>query len=406
MNEENPRIAFFPDAYNEVDGVAMVAHHFRDYAENHGLPFLLFHAGDSDECVREGSVTRAQLKRSQLSFPLDRAHDFDLAFMRHYGRVAAMLHEFQPDYIQITGPSDVGILGMTLARKLKIPLAAFWQTNLPQYAGLRMRRSLSLLPQKMAVSAGRAAEGLSAVVTNSYYRVPELLFAPNVEIAAELAKATGKPCSLMRHGVDLQLFDPAKRERTSEAFTIGYVGRLSSEKNVRMLAEIERALLARGCREFRFLIVGQGTEGEWLRENMSHAEIAGVLRGEALARAFAGMDVLAFPSETETFGLVVLEALASGVPAVVTDRGGPQHTVRHGETGFVARNAEEFAASIETLMTQPERLAAMRVAAREDALDASWERAFEDIYRSYRDHALTAEGLQAYPLDSARPAGV
>lgn len=105
-------------------------------------------------------------------------------------------------------------------------------------------------------------------------------------------------------------------------FTLGFVGRLTVEKNVRLLVELEKALLGLGCKNFRFLIVGQGVLEPWLRENLRHGTFAGVLKGDALARAYAKMDVFTFPSRTDTFGNVVLEALASGVPAVVTNEGG------------------------------------------------------------------------------------
>ena len=103
---------------------------------------------------------------------------------------------------------------------------------------------------------------------------------------------------------------------------------------MRALARLEQALLDMGHRDFRFVVVGEGAEQEWLRNNMRQAEFTGVLTGPELSRTFANFDVLAFPSETDTFGLVVLEAFASGVPAVVTDRGGPQYTVRHGSSGI------------------------------------------------------------------------
>jgi glycosyltransferase involved in cell wall biosynthesis len=102
-----------------------------------------------------------------------------------------------------------------------------------------------------------------------------------------------------------------------------------------------------------------------------------------LSRTFANFDVLAFPSETDTFGLVVLEAFASGVPAVVTDRGGPQYTVRHGRSGYIAHNAEEFADYVAALISHPELLSAMRMAAREQALTTSWDRIFEGMYEAY-----------------------
>jgi glycosyltransferase involved in cell wall biosynthesis len=125
-----------------------------------------------------------------------------------------------------------------------------------------------------------------------------------------------------------------------------------------------------------------------LRDNLRQAEFAGLLSGTDLARAFADLDVLAFPSETETFGLVVLEALASGVPAVVTAKGGPKFVVQHGHSGYVARTFEEFISYMAALMTQPELLAKMRRAARQQALATTWDGIFEHIYDSYERYLL------------------
>lgn len=386
MIEEPLRIAFFPDAFHEVDGVAAVARRFEDFARQRELPFLMVHAGPRDQVLIEKSITRVQLRRSRIRFPLDRAHDFDLLFSRHYRKLARILREFRPDVIQITGPSDVGILGALLAHRLGIPLAAFWQTNLPQYAGMRAAHAVSFLPKPLANLVSRAAQRSSSFATTRFYGIPKLLFAPNPEIASLLAKATGNPCLLMSHGVDTSVFHPDFRDRHTGPFTIGYVGRFSAEKNVRDLARLERALHEMGHKDFRIVLVGEGAEESWLRENVQQAEFSGVLSGTQLSRAFANMDVLAFPSDTDTFGLVVLEALSSGVPAVVTAQGGPKFTVQHGETGYVAQTFEEFAAAVATLMTRSDILATMRRAARQHALSASWSRAFEDIYSAYPDH--------------------
>jgi len=121
----------------------------------------------------------------------------------------------------------------------------------------------------------------------------------------------------MPRGVDAELFHPAKRTRDLEdtVRVLGFVGRLSVEKNIGLLAEIEHAL---NQNKEKFLIVGHGGDEAWLRERMPRAEFTGVLRGEELSRAYANMDLFVFPSHTDTFGNVVLEALASGVPAIVT----------------------------------------------------------------------------------------
>ena len=318
-----------------------------------------------------------------MKFPLDRAHDYDLLFLRHYRKLEPLLRDFRPDVVQITGPSDVGTLGTYVAYKMGIPLAASWQTNLHQYARRRMAAAVSFLPQGVAGKMADMAERLSFRASARFYHIPRLLFAPNQEMIRVLEAATGKPCYLMSHAVDTAVFSPQLRDRADGTFHIGYVGRLTTEKSVRSLARLEQALLDRGYREFQFVVVGEGAEQEWLRNNMRQAEFTGVLRGAELSRTVANFDVLAFPSETDTFGLVVLEALASGVPAVVSDRGGPQFTVRHGSSGYVARNFDEFVAYTARLMDQPELLSTMRVAARQQALETSWDRIFEGMYEAY-----------------------
>jgi glycosyltransferase involved in cell wall biosynthesis len=95
------------------------------------------------------------------------------------------------------------------------------------------------------------------------------------------------------------------------------------------------------------------------------------------------MDLFVFPSHTDTFGNVVLEALASGVPAIVTPDGGPPSIIRHGETGLIARD-EGFATAVASILTNPPLHAHMREAARQDGLRASWDSVFEDVYDGYR----------------------
>lgn len=383
MNKETPRVAFFPCVYHEVDGVAKTSREFEAFARRHELPFFMVNAGPRDGATVAGSVTRVQLPRSPVKFPLDRAHDYDLLFLKHYRKLEPLLRDFRPDVVQITGPSDVGTLGAYAAHKMGIRLAASWQTNLHQYARRRVAAATSFLPKTAREKLAGVAESLSFRASARFYKIPRLLFAPNPEMTRVLEAATGKPCCLMSHAVDTTSFRPELRDRQEGAFRIGYVGRLTAEKNVRALARLEQALLEMGHRDFHFVIVGEGAEGEWLRNNMRQAEFTGVLTGTELSRTFANFDVLAFPSETDTFGLVVLEAFASGVPAVVTNCGGPQFTVRHGSSGYIARNFDEFVAYTARLMAEPELLSGMRVRAREQALATSWDRIFEGMYEAY-----------------------
>jgi glycosyltransferase involved in cell wall biosynthesis len=397
----NLRVAFFPDAYHEVDGVANTSRHFEAFARNRDLPFLIIHAGPRNEIVTAGSVTRVQLRRSPLTFPLDQTHEYDLAWWRHYREVMRLTRDFDPDVVQITGPSDLGMLGALIAHKLGIPLAASWQTNLHQYARCRLSPVLSFLPKLASARLLSAVEYWSFRAAARFYRIPRLLFAPNQEMVEGLERATGKPCFLMSHSVDAAVFSPQFRDRDGGQFTIGYVGRLTAEKNVRRLAQLEQSLLARGHRDFRMLVVGQGAEATWLRHNMQHAEFTGVLTGKNLSRAFANMDLFVFPSETDTFGLAVLEAFSSGVPAVVTAVGGPKYTVQHGKTGYIANNFDDFVTFTALLLTQPGLLSQMGSAAREHAVSTSWEQIFEGMYKTYERCFYAADSVRHEILDVA-----
>jgi glycosyltransferase involved in cell wall biosynthesis len=149
-----------------------------------------------------------------------------------------------------------------------------------------------------------------------------------------------------------------------------------------LLAQVQKELEAKGHKSLRFLIVGHGAEEPWLREHLPRAEFTGVLKGEALATAYANMDLFVFPSHTDTFGNVVLEALASGVPAVVNPDGGPKTIVRDGETGRIVPDTE-FAAAVAGILGDPVKHAQMREAARAYALTASWDAVFEGVYAGY-----------------------
>jgi len=240
------------------------------------------------------------------------------------------------------------------------------------------------LSARQGTATERGVEGGALWATSQFYKLAKVLFAPNDELCRMLERTTGRQCYLMQRGVDTEWFSPAHRTRDEDDATVvlGYVGRLSIEKNVALLARVERELTTMDVTGVRFLIVGHGSEEAALRQELTHAEFAGVLRGAALAEAYANMDVLVFPSHTDTFGNVVLEALASGVPAVVTPDGGPKYIVRDQETGFVTED-DQFASAIAELVGDRARLKRMRLLAREYALGCSWDAVFDRVYSGY-----------------------
>lgn len=382
--------------------MANTCRQFEAFARRRGLCFLIICGGERDKIETDGSVTRVTCRRGPIGFPLDKKHFFDLAFWRHYGRAGEQVRKFKPDIVHITGPSDVGQLGALIAHRLRIPLAASWHTNLHQYAERRASGPLlGFLPKRSRERIGAAISESSLSALLWFYGFSQVLFAPNAELMDMLKKGTGKPVYSMQRGVDTDLFNPQRRDRAGDEFVIGYVGRLTVEKNIRFLAQLERSLIESGLSNFRFSIAGQGAEEQWLKANMRVCDFQGVLRGQALARAYANMDAFVFPSRTDTFGNVVLEALASGVPGIVTDSGGPQFIVKEGETGFIARNPEEFVVHVRNLAAQPQQLRIMREAARASALGASWDGIFEGVYKGYEcgllDRAAKRKDVRARP---------
>jgi phosphatidylinositol alpha 1,6-mannosyltransferase len=380
-----PRVAYFPDSFHEVNGVAHTSRNFVAYAERHGLPFLCVRAGERATAFeRTGELRTLELGRSRASVRMEKDLDFDALFWRHAGAIRRELERFRPDVIHITGPSELGIFGAYFAWEMDVPLAASWHTNVHEYAARRLGWLTQRLTERQGMAAEKSVEGGALWATSQFYKLAKVLYAPNDELCRMLEKTTGRPCFLMQRGVDTDWFSPAHRTRSAQdaAVVLGYVGRLSVEKNVALLVRVERELAAMGVGGARFLIVGHGSEEAALRATLKQVTFAGVLRGTALAEAYANMDVLVFPSHTDTFGNVVLEALASGVPAVVTRDGGPKYIVRDQETGFVTDD-DGFAGAVAELVKDRPRLERMRLSAREYALGCSWDAVFDRVYAGY-----------------------
>lgn len=385
MNTRMPRVAYFPDSFHEVNGVAHTSRHFEAFARRRNLPFLCIRAGDRTQAILEdGNIWTLELPRGFMSFALEKDLRFDPAFLRHIPLIEEVLERFKPDLIHITGPSEVGMLGAGLAHHLGLPLAASWHTNVHEYAARRSEWFLRLLPKRHSAATEQKIEDLAMAAAAKFYSVAKVLFAPNPELCKLLERTTGRKCYLMPRGVDAELFKPEMRKRDPEDRdqVLGFVGRLSIEKNVTLLATVQEELEKMGHKSFRFLIVGHGAEEQWLRERLPRAEIPGVLKGEALSTAYANMDLFVFPSHTDTFGNVVLEALASGVPAIVTRDGGPCTIVRDGVTGRIVDDAD-FADAVAGVLGDPEKHTEMRLAAREYALTMSWDSVFEGVYAAY-----------------------
>jgi glycosyltransferase involved in cell wall biosynthesis len=384
------RIALFADTFHEVNGAARTCREFEAFARRQELPFLCVRWGAQPALCDVGSVWTLELARSRLSFLIDPDLRFDVCFYRVLEHVETHVRRFRPDFIHITSPGDLGIMGSIIASRLKVPLAASWHTNVHEFAARRAGGAFSWLAAGVRSRLADFVEGFVMDRVCWFYGRAQVLFAPNPELAKILGNRTGRPVQPMGRGIDTTLFHPSRRSRTDSDLVLGFVGRLMPEKNLRILPDIAGALREAGIDRFRFQISGAGSERAWLERNVPDAVFTGVLTGEALARAYADADIFIFPSRTDTFGNVVQEALASGVPAVVTNAGGPRFIVRHGVTGIVASSDGEFCRSAAMLAGNERLRREMGRAGRQQVEQNSWDRVFEEVYEAYAKPVRTA----------------
>lgn len=386
-----PRVVFFPDSFEEVNGVAMTSKRLIAYAKKRDHPFLCIHAGQKTEEYTDGSITYLSLKRSFCAFKMDENLAYDPLFQRHSKKIAAVIDKFQPDLYHITGLNDVSIAGAYLAWKRKMPLLGSWHTNLHEFAARRLSKIFRFLPASARRDLTSFAEKKILDGAVLYYRMPKVVLSPNKELVELLGKGTNRASYLMTRGVDTDKFSPSKRTVNDDIFRIGFVGRLRAEKNVRLLIDLEQKLLEEGRSGFKFLIVGEGNERPHLEKHLQNAEFTGFLEGEALGEAYANMDVFVFPSETDAFGNVAQEAEASGVPPIVTDKGGPKFNLEENVSGFVAKDLDDFVRFTTLLMDDPEKRKAMGEAGAKRAQANSWDKVFDGVYDAYRECIVLEE---------------
>ena len=381
-----PRIALFADTYHEINGAANFLRRLTAFARDNDCPLLCVRSGKETKLTTDGSVQFLDLKRNRASIPLDGDLKYDPLLWRDRNLVKKALLDFKADVIHITGLNDISQFGFVHAHYLKIPSVATWHTNTHEYAAERLLSLAHWLPKKIRNTIGHAVERATMFGLMKLYFLAQMQLAPNQDLVDEIGRMTKRPSFLLRRGVDIDLLSPAKRTRPSDdkEIVLGFVGRLRAEKNVRALGRLDVALRAAGVTNYKFLIVGGGDERSWLEKNLKNAEFTGEIRGEAVAEAFANMDLFVFPSLTDAFANVVLEAMSSGVPAIAFPVGGPKFLIDNNVSGFVADTENDLATKIANIINKPQMLEPMKIAARKFAEEHSWDAIFNKTYDYYR----------------------
>jgi len=190
-------------------------------------------------------------------------------------------------------------------------------------------------------------------------------------------------------GLDTELFHPARRDpaffekfgRRNGEVRLLYVGRISRDKDLDLLATAYRRLRNEGL-PIQLFVVGHGPYLKALAKSLPEAFFTGYLTGTELATAYASADIFVFPSTTDTFGNVILEAQACGVPVIVSDSGGPKELVEDGMNGLItrSRDVDDFTRAIRSLIANAALRERMGSAARKSVIDRSWPNAFRKFW--------------------------
>ncbi len=307
------------------------------------------------------------------------------------------LDEFQPDIIHLVDPVILGATGLAAARFFNVPLVSSYHTNLAAYCE---HFGFSLLTRPMW-SYNRFVHSQCA-----------LTFCPSPSTAAMLRLEGFEHLRIWPRGVDTSIFKPERRSSALRASWLGeedskktvllYVGRVSWEKNLRLLVQAYRDM---DHSNNHLVIVGEGPASLEMQQELAGLPVTftGYLAGEALATAYASSDLFAFPSRTETFGQVVLEAMASGLPVVGLVAEGVCDLVENERTGLLVRDAHiqedeqivEYRRSLERLIQDTQKRQEMSDAALADAQRRSWFEAMECLVRGYKEVVESSRPLIA-----------
>ena len=371
------RVAHFTDTFHEVNGVARTLHQQLATAIHLDKDYRIVTCFPKPHAFQDGVHTFDPVGAYALpEYP-------ELALLMP--PFLEMLHHCYEDeitHLHVSTPGPVGLAALGIARILGLPIAGTYHTALPQYGKI--------------LTEDAYVEDLLWKYMVWFYDQLDAVFVPSHATAQELIERgiAADKVRVYPRGVNVERFHPNKRCEDFHArydldpalTTLLYVGRVSREKNLDVLVQAFGALADAGT-PVQLVVAGDGPYREEMEAQLAGRPVffTGYLEGEELAQIYASSDALVFPSTTDTFGNVVLEAQASGIPVIVTNQGGPQENVRPGETGLVVEgnNAEALAEAMDAIVCDPVWRANLAEAAREYMAGRSFENAFAQLWTMY-----------------------
>ena len=352
------------------DGVTRVLDKIIEYNRKKGIEFLFVTSvGDTNN---ENSEFDFLLTKS-LPIPGYKGYRFSISSKSHIFKI---IDGFKPDIIHIHSPFLLGWSATRIAKKLNVPCIATYHTH---FASFTKHHHAGFL------------ETLINAHNRLIYNACDLTIVPSKYIYSYLKNEKIKNLRVLPHGVDLKLFHPEYRSplwrsRFDERkIILLYVGRIVLVKNLMILALALKDLFATR-NDFEFVFVGTGPPEDSLKEIIPQAHFLGLKTGEELSSIYASCDVFVFPSDTETFGNVTIEAMASGLPCVVANKGGSVDLVEDMKNGIVfeSNDASDLKKAITLLLNHKDIRDLLSKGALETAGHFSWDNILENMEGLYR----------------------
>lgn len=333
------RVAHFTDTFYEVNGVARTLRQNVRIARQNNKELTIITCDRRDPSPEKGVKQFRPVSVHELpEYPEQKL------FCPPFLEILRYCYERQFSCIHSATPGPMGLAALAVSRILKIPISGTYHTAIPQYAKF------------LTGDDGIMEMAWKYIVW--YYDQMDFIYAPSRSTRVELADKGIDPAKIKQYprGIDIQRFGPShrngclKRFGVREGVTFLYVGRVSREKNLHVLEAAFRKMCSTHSR-ISLVVVGDGPYLDQMKTSMKDLPVyfTGYLQGETLAGVYASSDIFTFPSATDTFGNVVLEAQASGIPVIVTDTGGPAENMLHGKTGLCVR-AEDAGAFLDAMV--------------------------------------------------------
>lgn len=366
------KIAYFIGALLKEDGVTRVLLALIDEAQKRGIESIIITGWAEDLTISPVPVIQVP----SVKFPLYK--EYRIALPGAAAKFGKKLDEFKPDIIHLHSPDTIAWAALKYAKKNHVPIIATYHTEFGRYLSYY---HLAFL------------EPLLWIILRRLYKQMDFTMTPSSVVSADLTSRRIPNVRTTPWGVDLPRFSVSFRSdqwrqeilKGENKTILLFISRLTWEKDLRTLAAAYN-LLKDKRQDFVMVIGGDGPSRQELEPMMPGAIFLGALGGTELSKVYASADIFVFPSTTETFGNVTIEAMASGLVPVVADAGGSKALVRDGENGFKTKpkDAQDVAEKVSWLLDDPQLREKMKNAALLFSKDFTWEKVFNIILQMYQ----------------------